>query len=130
MNLFVLTKLVQAPIPDDVKFHFDGDLVTKVKTYFYKHIESLEMSQEGILMRKAQGVAGEERKLILLPQLFHREVILNAHDRQGHQGADKTVPSLQVRFDWHGIYQAVQKYIGSCPDCQACKGIKPVNPFH
>ena len=40
MNLFVLTKLVQAPIPDDVKFHFDGDLVTKVKTYFYTHIES------------------------------------------------------------------------------------------
>ena len=39
------------------------------------------MSQEGILMRKVQGVAGEERKLILLPQLFHRKVILNAHDK-------------------------------------------------
>ena len=99
-----------------MNFHFDGDLVTRVKTYFYKHIESLEMSQEGILMRKAQGVASEEKKLILLPQLFHRGVILNAHDRQWHRGADKTVFSLQVSFDWPGIYQAVQKYFGLCPD--------------
>ena len=54
LNLFVLTKLVQAPIPDDVKFQFDGDLVTKVKMYFY--IGSLEMSPEGILIRKAIGL--------------------------------------------------------------------------
>ena len=85
LNLYVLMKLMQAQIPDDEKFHFDGQLVTKVKIYFHEHVDSLEMSQEGILMRKVQGIAGEERKLILLPQLFHREVILNAHDRQGHQ---------------------------------------------
>ena len=87
------------------------------------------MSSEKILMGKAKGVAGEERNLLLLPQLFHREVLLNAHDRQGRQGAETTKSSLQVRFDWPGIYQAVQKYIGSCPDCQACKGSKDSRRF-
>ena len=129
MNLYVLMKLMKGQLPDDEKLQLDGHLVTKVKTYFHEHVDSLDMSQEGILMRKVQGIAGEERRLILLPQLFHREVILNAHDRQGHQGADKTVSCLQVRFDWPGIYHAVQKYIGSCPDCQACKGSKASRPF-
>ena len=85
MNLYVLMKLMQGQLPDDEKQQLDGSLVTKVKTYFHEHVDSLEMSQEGILMRKVPGIAGEERRLILLPQLFHREVILNAHDRQGHQ---------------------------------------------
>ena len=41
MNLYVLMKLMQAQIPDDEKFHFDGHLVTKVKIYFDEHVDSL-----------------------------------------------------------------------------------------
>ena len=68
MNLYVLMKLMRGQLPDDEKMQLDGHLVTKTKTYFHDYVGSLEMSQEGILMRKVQGIAGEERKLILLPQ--------------------------------------------------------------
>ena len=102
----------------------------KVKTYFHEHVDFLMMSQEGILMRKVPGIAGEERRLILLPQLFHRELILNAHDRQGHQGADKTVSCLQVRFDWPGIYQAYKNTSDRAQIVKHVKVARPADLFH
>ena len=129
MNLFVLLKLVQSPDPDEERFECDPEMVKKVKTYFQRHKKFREMDLERILIRRAKEIADEERKVILLPQLFHLEVILNTHDRQGYQEVDKRVFSLQVRFAWPGINQVVQKPIGSCPVCQECKSSKASRPF-
>ena len=88
------------------------------------------MGQEGILMRKVPGIAGEERRLILLPKLFHREVILNAHDRQGHQGADKTVSVS--RLDSIGL-EYIRRYRKTSDRARTVKHVRearPVDPFH
>ena len=60
MNLFKLKKLVQSLNSSEEQFECDAELVTKVKTYFQKHKEFLEMSPEKILRRRVKGGAGEE----------------------------------------------------------------------
>ena len=59
--------------------------------------------------------------VILLPQVFHLEVMQLAHDQQAHVGHDRTVASILQKFDWPGLHKDVARYINSCNICQMSK---------
>ncbi len=62
-----------------------------------------------------------EHDAILLPQLFHAEVLFRAHDDQGHQGIDEVVSRIRQRFIWRGMNNAVKKRVKVCRTCQNAK---------
>ena len=52
-----------------------------------------------------------------MPQLFQPETIRLAHNDTGHQGVHKVASRILQRYEWPGIYDSVNKWIGSCITC-------------
>ncbi len=59
--------------------------------------------------------------VIVLPQVFHLEVVQLAHHQQAHVGHDRTEASILQKFDWPGLHKDVARYINSCHVCQTSK---------
>ena len=60
----------------------------------------IKLDKHGILVRSrtpAERVLADT-PLVILPQLFHMEVMLAAHDRQGHQGHHRVTAHIQTRL--------------------------------
>ena len=131
LNLVKLKQLIDSDNPDAEELDCDQNIATRAHTYFAKFKTLLFIDREGIINRKRTDTEKIMKKtpLIILPQLFHREVVIEAHDRQGHQGEEKTTRHVQDRYDWPGLHQTVHKYVTACPDCQATKGTKTPRIF-
>ena len=54
----------------------------------------------------------------MMPQLYQREILYNAHDKMGHQGIAKVLQRIQERHTWPGIRKDIKNYIKSCYVCQ------------
>ena len=39
-------------------------------------------------------------RMIVMPQLFHHEILYRAHDESGHQGVGKVLARIQERHTW------------------------------
>ena len=68
----------------------------------------------------------QQARIIILPQLFHMEIMRIAHDCNGHIGQTKTVQTILQRFDWPGIHKDVERYVSSCHKCQQNKSPKAI----
>ena len=44
------------------------------------------------------------------------------HDDNGHQGIDRTVARISLKFTWVGRYRYIKEYIDKCEICQVSKG--------
>ena len=62
-----------------------------------------------------------EHDAIVLPQLFHAEVLFRAHNDQHHQGIDEVVSRIRQRFFWPGMNNAMGKCVRVCRPCQNVK---------
>ena len=40
------------------------------------------------------------------------------HELIHHQGMNKTINKIDLRFDWPGMHQSVAGWINACPTCQ------------
>ncbi len=71
--------------------------------------------------RLAQDVVTdwEERGVVLaVPKSFRSKLLVIAHDKGGHLGAEKCIKSLRKCFTWPGLYKDVSNYCSSCERCQ------------
>ncbi len=71
--------------------------------------------------RKANEATIGRDDVIILPQLFHLEVLQLAHDHQANVGQHRVIGAILQKFDWPGLQKDVAKYINSCLVCQASK---------
>ena len=97
----------------------------------YKILSQFYKERKDLLYHTADGVVACKRKdeekilhkhnLIILPQLYQREVLFRSHDQMGHQGIDKVQQRILHRFDWPGLRKACERWVNACLACLQVK---------
>lgn len=82
--------------------------------------------QEGILYREVQLPPARDFTLqLLLPNVLHKEVLVNLHDNHGHQGVERTTELIRQRCYWPKMRQAIEQWCKQCERCTLAKGVVP-----
>ena len=96
----------------------DPEVRKIVNDFYMQWKRELYVNSQGILCCRRKP---DEHDAIVLPQLFHAEVIFRAYDDQGHQGMDKVIAGIKQRSIWLGLNSSVKKWITACRVCQNTK---------
>ena len=56
-----------------------------------------------------------------MPKVKIKEILVGLHDKNGHQGIDRTVSLINSGYTWKGRYKDVKEYILKCEVCQISK---------
>ena len=59
---------------------------------------------------------------LVLPQRYHRKVLMALHDHMGHQGIDRTLDLLRERVYWPSMAKDAQNWVTNCRRCQIARG--------
>ena len=77
---------------------------------------------EAVLHRKVKYPSMlEEKLLIVVPTSLRKQFLQIAHDKAGHQGADRTMARLSEMAYWVGMGKDVGNYCNHCITCQFTK---------
>ena len=76
----------------------ETDLFTQIKGLLYKHI--VESRQKFLAL--------------VIPKLWKCTVLVEAHDKLGHQGNTCTYCLIKRQYYWKGMNKDIWKYIASC----------------
>jgi len=88
----------------------------------YQQIWSQLTIHDSVLYRKVKTPTMQEEKLLLIvPKSLQRQLLMNAHDKAGHQGADRTMARLSEAAYWVGMGKDVNNYCYHCVTCQRTK---------
>ena len=79
----------------------EADLFLHVKGLLYKHVTD---SNQKILA-------------LVIPKAWKYTVLVEAHDKLGHQGATCTYCLIQHQYYWEGMNKDIRKYIAHCTLC-------------
>ena len=103
----------------------------KLEEDSYKILSQFYKEKRDLLYHTADGVVACKRKdeekilhkhnLIILPQLYHTEVLFRSHDQMGHQGIGKVQQRILHRFDWPGFRKACERWVNACLACLQVK---------
>ena len=78
------------------------DTFTHVKGLLYKHIMD----------------AGKKFLTLVIPKSWKYTVMVEAHDKLGHQGNSHTYCLIKCQYYWKGMNKDIWKYIANCVLCQ------------
>ena len=59
---------------------------------------------------------------LVLPQQYHRKVLMALHDHMGHHGIDRTLDLLRERVYWPSMAKDAQSWVTNCRHCQIARG--------
>ena len=79
----------------------EADLLTRVKGLLYKHI--MDVNQKFLAL--------------IIPKAWKYTVLVEAHDKLGHQGPTCTYCLIKCQYYWKGMNKDIQKYIANCTLC-------------
>ena len=82
--------------------HHEFDTFTHVKGLLYKHITD----------------AGKKFLTLVIPKLWKYTVLVETHDKLGHQGNSCTYCLIKCQYYWKGVNKDMQKYIANCVLCR------------
>ena len=83
----------------------EGDLFLHVKGLLYKHITD---SQQKFLA-------------LVIPKAWKYTVLVEPHDKLGHQEATHTYCLIKWQYYWKGMNKDIRKYIAHCTLCHGEK---------
>ena len=81
--------------------HHEFDTFTHVKGLLYKHIMD----------------AGKKFLALVIPKSWKYTVLVEAHDKLGHQGNSHTYCLIECQYYWKGMNKDIWKYIANCVLC-------------
>ena len=81
--------------------HHKFDTFTHVKGLLYKHIAD----------------AGKKFLVLVIPKSWKYTVLVEAHDKLGHQGNSCTYCLIKYQYYWKGMNKDIWKYIANCVLC-------------
>ena len=82
--------------------HHEFDTFTHVKGLLYKHVMD----------------SGKKFFTLVIPKSWKYTVIMEAHDKLGHQGNSCTYCLIKCQYYWKGMNKDIRKYIANCVLCQ------------
>ncbi|KAK3093065.1 hypothetical protein FSP39_010650 [Pinctada imbricata] len=96
-------------------------LSSKAAKNYWINRELYEMDENKVLWKKATDRSSE--KALLVPRDMRPEVVSLCHDlpSTGHQGYDRTLARLKLRFCWYAMSQDVRRFVTSCSKCNRNK---------
>ena len=59
---------------------------------------------------------------LVLPQRYHRKVLMALHNHMGHQGIDRTLDLLREWVYWPSMAKDAQNWATNCRHCQIARG--------
>ena len=81
--------------------HHEFDTFTHVKGLLYKHIMD----------------SGKQFLALVIPKSWKYTVLVEAHDKLGHQGNSHTYCLTKRQYYWKGMNKDIRKYIANCILC-------------
>ena len=85
--------------------HHEFDIFTHVKGLLYKHISD----------------AGKQFLALVIPKSWKFTILVDAHDKLGHQGNNHTYCLIKCQYYWKGMNKDIKKYIENCILCRQDK---------
>ena len=82
--------------------HHEFDTFTHVKGLLYKHIMD----------------AGKKFLTLVIPKSWKYTVLVEAHDKLGHQGNSYTYCLIKHQYYWKGMNKDIWKYLANCVLCR------------
>ena len=82
--------------------HHEFDTFTHVKELLYKHVMD----------------AGKKFLTLVMPKSWKFTVLVEAHDKLGHQGNSCTYCLIKHQYYWKGMNKDIRKYIANCTLCR------------
>ena len=82
--------------------HHEFDTFTHVKGLLYKHILD----------------AGKQFLMLVIPKLWKFTILVEAHDKLGHQGNNHMYCLIKHQYYWKGMNKDIRKYIANCVLCR------------
>ena len=79
----------------------EADLFIHVKGLLYKHVTD---SHQRFLA-------------LLIPKAWNHMLLVEAHDKLGHQGSTWTYCLIKQQYYWKGMNKDIQKFIAQCVLC-------------
>ena len=116
-----LKKWIENGSPD--KGDLDEDNYRILRQYFMQREGRFYLNKDGIVACKRRD---EDKVLynynaIVLPQLYHTELLFRSNDQMGHQGIDKVYQRILKRLEWPGMKKACENWVTACLSCQQVK---------
>ena len=81
--------------------HHESDTFTHVKGLLYKHVMD----------------TGKKFLTLVIPKSLKYTVLVEAHDKLGHQGNSHTYCLIKRQYYWKGMNKDIRKYIANCILC-------------
>ena len=82
--------------------HHEFDTFTHVKGLLYKHVMD----------------AGKKFLTLVIPKSWKYTILMEAHDKLGHQGNSHTYCLIKCQYYWKRMNKDIRKYIANCVLCQ------------
>ena len=82
--------------------HHKFDTFTHVKGLLYKHVLD----------------ADKQFLTLVIPKSWKFTVLVEAHDKLGHQGNNHTYCLIKCQYYWKGMNKDIRKYIANCVLCR------------
>ena len=82
--------------------HHESDTFTDIKGLLYKHMSD----------------AGKQFLALVIPKSWKFTVLVEAHDKLGHQGNNHTYCLIKWQYYWKGMNKDIRKYIANCVLCR------------
>ena len=81
--------------------HHEFNTFTHVKGLLYKHVTD----------------AGKQFLTLVIPESWKYTVLMEGHDKLGHQGNSHTYCLIKCQYYWKGMNKGIRKYIANCVLC-------------
>ena len=81
--------------------HHEFDIFTHIKGLLYKHVMD----------------TGKRFLALVIPKSWKYTVLVEAHDKLGHQGNSHTYCLIKCQYYWKGMNKEIRKYIANCILC-------------
>ena len=85
--------------------HHESDTFTHVKGLLYKHVSD----------------AGKQFLALVIPKSWKFTILMEAHDKLGHQGNNCTYCLIKCQYYWKGMNKDIRKYIANSALCRCDK---------
>ena len=81
-----------------------------------KHELDTFFTHNGLLYRYASDHSKDFCALVI-PKAWRYTVLVETHDKMGHQGNNRTYSLIKRQYYWKGMAKDVKDYIQRCPEC-------------
>ena len=89
------------------------DIFTYIKGLLYKHV--MDSSKKFLAL--------------VIPKYWHFIVLVEADDKLGHQGINRTYHLIKWQYYWKGMNKDIHKYINNCTLCKREEARRQVYPL-